>query len=805
MHFAAWHLRGLIALQGGDYERGIGFIQRSLQLSPQQASAHSNLGNGLLSLRRPEAALRSFHEALRLNGAFAPAWHNRGNALRSLGRFEEALSSYDHALRINANDPLVHYNRGNLLLDLNRVSEALVSLAAALRLSPGFLDARVRQVAALLAVGRHDEALAGSEALLQQLPGDPRAHVTRGNVLLKLRRYDEAYSSFDLALQLDSNDLKAILGRGESAMRLLRLEEALPDFERALELAPESALALNHYGNALVGLRRIDEALRVYDRALQLQPGNADAHHNRGSVFLLKHEPQAALAAYDAALRVHGPRPETHIGRAHALAAMKRNAEAIVCLEQALRLNSRHDFLAGQLLQARLNICDWTDFETSRLQIAVWIAEDRRAITPLSLAAVSDSGEALLRCARVYTHAGGARVRAAPKGFPGYRHRRIRVAYVTANLGEHPVSYLMSGVLERHDVERFETIAISLQPKEESAIGLRAAQACSQFIDVSARSDAETAAVMRDLEVDIAVDLMGYTTEARTAVFAHRPAPVQVNYLGYPGTMGAPFIDYIIADEFVIPPTSRQHYAEQVVYLPECFQANDDRRVIGPSPTRADCGLPDHSVVLCCFNNTYKLNPAMFDSWCRIMHTVPDSVLWLVADDERARANLRREAGQRGVKDERLIFAARLPYPQYLGRLCLADLFLDTLPFNAGTTASDALWTGVPVLTCAGEAFAARMAGSLLCTIGMPELVTCNQTEYETIAISLARDRSRLAALKRELAMRRLKTPLFDTARFCRHLEAAYISMWERAEQGLPPDSFRVPPILAAQSTDERV
>jgi predicted O-linked N-acetylglucosamine transferase (SPINDLY family) len=299
---------------------------------------------------------------------------------------------------------------------------------------------------------------------------------------------------------------------------------------------------------------------------------------------------------------------------------------------------------------------------------------------------------------------------------------------------------------------------------------------------------------MHELQIDIAVDLMGHTQGKRSAILARRAAPVQVNYLGYPGTMGAGYIDYIVADEFVIPPQLRQHYAEQVVYLPQCFQANDDRRLIGAVPTRAQAGLPEETVVLCCFNSSYKINPAIFDVWCRLLAGAPDSVLWLLAESDQAAGNLRREAAARGVDPGRLIMAPRLSYPQHLGRLALADLFLDTLPFNAGASASDALWGGVPLLTCAGEAFAARMAGSLLQAVGLPELITHSLPEYERRGLALAREPCALRLLKGRLAANRHSYPLFDTRRFCRHLEAVYHTMWERAEREQAPASFALSP-----------
>jgi predicted O-linked N-acetylglucosamine transferase (SPINDLY family) len=333
---------------------------------------------------------------------------------------------------------------------------------------------------------------------------------------------------------------------------------------------------------------------------------------------------------------------------------------------------------------------------------------------------------------------------------------------------------------------------VSLKAGQSEGYGRRVREGCDRFIEVSGWSDERVVEWMREQQVDIAVDLMGYTREARSGIFARRCAPVQVNYLGYPGTLGAGFMDYLIADEFVIPPGSEQHYTEQVVRLPECFQPNDDKRQIGERLSREQAGLPASGMVYCSFNNSYKINPRMFEVWCRVLKAVPGSVLWLVGETQEVRENLWREGEARGVERERLIMARRLPYAQHLGRLGAADLFLDTLPFNAGTTASDALWAGLPVLTCAGEAFAARMAGSLLTAVGLPELITHDLEAYEALAIELGREPGKLLALRTHLQGAGHRSALFDTTRYCRHLEDAYRQMHERAARGESPAGFTV-------------
>ncbi len=353
---------------------------------------------------------------------------------------------------------------------------------------------------------------------------------------------------------------------------------------------------------------------------------------------------------------------------------------------------------------------------------------------------------------------------------------------------------LMAGLFESHDRDRFETIAVSFGPDDGSALRQRLQVSFDRFVDVRMRGDVEVVALLREMEVDIAVDLKGYTGDMRTGLFTRRCAPLQVSYIGYPGTLALPQLDYIVADRIVLPLDHAQHYSEKVAWLPHCYQPNDNTRQIAQRcPTRAEAGLPESGFVFCCFNNNYKITPAVFDIWMRLLRATPGSVLWLLGDNEAAARNLRREAADRGVDPTRLVFADRADIAEHLARHRLADLFLDTLLYNAHTTASDALWAGLPVLTHLGNAFAGRVGASLLDAVGLPELVTTSLEEYEARALSLAHNPQQLAQLRARLVSNRLTQPLFDTQRSCRHLEAAYTHMWQRYETGMPPESFEVP------------
>jgi len=427
-----------------------------------------------------------------------------------------------------------------------------------------------------------------------------------------------------------------------------------------------------------------------------------------------------------------------------------------------------------------------------RSAIAADIEAGLFVIDPTGHAVISYSLEDQLQCARIWAR---DKYSATPPPLwtgQRYRHERIRLAYTSADFRTHATAFLMAGIFELHDKSRFETVAMSYSTDDRSPMRARLEAAFDRFIDVRNKSDADVARLLRDAEIDIAVDLKGYTAEGRPGLFLHRSAPVQAHYLGFPGTLGVDYFDYLIADPTVIPETHRPHYAEKIAYLPDTYQCNDrQRRVAERVPTRVEADLPP-GFVFCCFNNNHKIMPEMFDIWMRLLQAIDGSVLWLLQDNAAAVRNLRSEAKARGIAPDRLVFAPRTDPASHLARHRLADLFLDTLPYNAHTTASDALWAGLPVLTVLGSTFAGRVAGSLVRAAGLPELVASSLEGYESLALNLAREPRRLAAVKAKLRENRDVCALFDTARMTRSLEAAYTMMWERYQRGLPPADFAI-------------
>jgi predicted O-linked N-acetylglucosamine transferase (SPINDLY family) len=588
------------------------------------------------------------------------------------------------------------------------------------------------------------------------------------------------------ALAASGPALAILPGSAETKQSMRRHHKSRADAKRALAADPKNGAAWRDLGDALAGLRRYGQALACYDKVLAIVPDHRPTWERRSAAARAigrKMEPDVPPDTRDA---------NTWAIRAGFLWFSGRLAQAAEAADHALALDPAHLVATRVGIRCRLQGCDWSRRDDDRREVAARLAAGTLIVGNIDHLGMCDS-EAQLRLGAEY--AASAIVPVAEPLWRGerYRHEKIRIAYVSADLHNHATAFLIAGLFEHHDKARFETTAISLGRDDAGEMRRRIAAAFDRFIDVQTMPDAEVAGMIRELEIDIAIDLKGYTGGARTGIFAYRPAPVQVNYLGYPGTMAAPFIDYIIADRVVIPEEHQINYSEKVVYLPWSYQPNDrNRGISGDAPTRTEAGLPQTGFVFACFNNSYKIGPEMFAIWMRLLRAVENSVLWLLETSAGATANLRREASVRGIAPERLIFAPRRPQSEHLSRQRLADLFLDTLPCNAHTTASDALSAGLPVLTCKGETFAGRVASSLLHAIGLPELVTSSLADYETSALALARDPKALAAIKRKLARNRMIEPLFDTARYTRDLETAYAIMWERSQRGDRPESFSV-------------
>jgi predicted O-linked N-acetylglucosamine transferase (SPINDLY family) len=746
------------AFDAGDWSAAETYCQHVVSKG-EHAGALGLLGLIAAQTRRLEQAATLLERAVAADPETAPPYNNLGIVLRELGRPAQALASYERALELAPDFAEAYSNRGSTLQELGRHGEALASYDRALRLRPDYAEAWFNRASALLQSGRLGDAALSFERSLALRPDWAEAHGNHGNVRLELGQYEEAVGSYERALALRPEIAEIWSNRGDALRRLNRAAEAAVSCERALQLNPRLAEAWNNRGNALRNLGRFTEALESYAQALAIRPDYAEACNNGGNVLV-------ELRRFDDAARRY---------------------------EQTLAIRPDYPWLPGTAFHTRMHLCDWANWDVRYAALMQRLAWSEKSSEPFSLLAVTDSGALQRRAAEGWARRMSAGMEAAPVVPRVGRSERIRVGYYSADFHEHATAYLAAQLFEQHDRERFEVVGLSFGAPSQDAMRARLVKAFDRFIDVRERTDREVAQLSRELGIDIAVDLKGFTQNQRAGIFAHRAAPLQVSYLGYPGTMGAPYMDYLVADRTLIPEASQVHYAEKVVYLPGSYQINDRQRPIAQHEfTRGELGLPPSGVVYCCFNNAYKITPEVFGSWMRILQRVEGSVLWLLQDSVTAVENLQREAQARGVSAQRLIFAQRLPLAEHLARQRVADLFLDTFPCNAHTTASDALWAGLPVLTRCGEAFAARVAASLLNAIGLPELITATAGGYEDLAVELGQQPAGLAALRTRLARNRTSAPLFDSQQLTDHLQEAYRLMHERYLAGLPPEHLYV-------------
>lgn len=621
-------------------------------------------------------------------------------------------------------------------------------------------------------------ALARYDAILREKPDLAEVHNNKGVIFRELNRYGDALWCFDNAVAADQDLAEAHSNRGFVLSALGRAAEALASLDRAIALKPDLPDAYNNRGIALRQLNRVDEALKSYDRAIALCPTYGEAWANRGKAFAALQRLDPAIASFDRAVALMPGYGDTLLNYALALQKKGRFDEASHLLARLAVIEPEHKYLLFGLACGALQNCDWAAQERLLPRLSAECRTGKSLVQPLTLLGYFDDPEMLRASSAQYLNSvSGAEPIAAAK--PLLRpHDRIRIAYVSGDFHEHATAYLMADLFERHNRSRFDVYGISFGPNDRSQMRGRLERAFDRFFDVTSCSDADVVGLLRDLEVDIAVDLKGFTFGERPGIFARRAAPIQVNYLGYPGTMAGDFWDYIIADPVVLPRAEQPFYSEQIVHLSCCYQANDPARPGGTAPSRVSQSLPETGFVFCCFNNHWKITKPVFDIWMRLLKAVPGSVLWLIQGS--AAGTLRREAQARGIEIDRLIFAPTVRPGVHLARLGLADLVLDTLPYNAHTTASDALWAGVPMVTCRGKTFAGRVGASLLTAIGLPELIAEDLTAYETFALRLARRGDELGLLRDKLAVNKHAAALFDADEFRRNIELALIGMVDR-------------------------
>ena len=686
------------------------------------------------------------------------------------GDFSGAEKSLKQVLRDEPDNPRALTMLGMALVQQGKLEDSVSPLLKVTKVEPANLGTHYTLANVLLLLGQHERALEFHEKALVLDPKGYWIHINYGISLSRLSRQDEAIAHSKTAIALQGSHPAGWSNLGNSFRETGNFAEAIAAYDQAISVAPDFAEAYYNRGIALYGLKQVEAAIASYNRAIALRPDYAEAYFNLGD--LLREQ------------RMIGPAIETY-GKLYAF-------------------SPDFSIVKGQLLHTKLDGCDWQGVENLHRTIEQDIRSNKKVVQPFVYQAISQSEALLRQCAEIYSRA----------CFPAHqtekahvhRKNKINIGYLCGEFRHQATALLMVNLFELHDKSQFNVFAFDSGWNDKSETRQRLEAAFDEIVDISTATDEQACEQIRRREIDILINLNGFFGFVRQGIFARRPSPIQVNYLGFPGTIGADYIDYLVADQAVIPESSRHYYSEKVVYLPDCYQVNDRRRPIADKQfSREELGLPVGRFVYCCFNNNYKISPSTFDGWMRILKAVDHSVLWLLQDNAAAVTNLKKEALLRGVDPDRLIFADRWFLTEHLARHQQADLFLDTLPYNAHTTASDALWAGLPVLTCVGQTFPGRVAASLLKAIEMPELIAHSQAEYEALAIALATHPGKLLALRKKLSENRLTTPLFDTLLFTRHLEAAYERMVERDMAGLAPDHLSVSPLSLGTTSPGRI
>ena len=655
------------------------------------------------------------------------------------------------------------------------------------------LDQKIQQINLALKEGKFEEVELLSKDILKSQPTYPGINHTLAIAQQKMGKLNEAETSYKKAIDLKPDYADAHYNLGFLLRVINKLDEAEERFKKAIEIKPDLVQAYNALGGVQQKLGKLNESEISYKKAIELKPDYSDAYMNLGITLYKKNKFNEAETIYKKAIEIKPDYAEAHYNLGNFYNSQKRIVESLVSYKRAYALDPDIDFLPGVLQNVKMHLCIWDNFSSDINEITKKINKGEKVIAPLVLLALVDDPKIHRKASETFYNDKVPRSNFFPKIPDYYEHKKIRIGYFSGDFRKHPIARLTTELYEIHDREKFEIYAFSIGPDKQDEFNIRIKKSVDHFYNVQMMSDDDVVRLSRSLEIDIAIDLTGFTTHARMGIFARLVAPIQVNYLGYTGTMGANYHDYYISDKNIITEKNKKYSSEKIVYMPNSYLVDISKVDVSEIKlSRYEMGLPETGFVFCCFNYGWKITLTTFAGWMRILKATDDSVLWLLIDNITAKKNLKQEAIKFGINEDRLIFAKKLPLEEHLKRIQLADLFLDTLPYNAHLTASDALRMELPLLTCVGHSFASRVAASLLKAVNLPELITTTQDEYESLAIKLAKDPERLKILKDKLINSLPTSPLYDSKLFTSHLEAAYLTMYKRYQDGLNPIDIEV-------------
>jgi predicted O-linked N-acetylglucosamine transferase (SPINDLY family) len=776
----------------GQLEGSAKMFETAVNIKPDYAEAHKNLGITLKDIGQLDAAAESLNKAIAIDSNYLDAHYNLAITLKDLNQLDAAVKTYQKVIEINPNFAQAYNNLGNLLKDLGQNDEALKNYNKAIEINPNFAHAHNNLGNVFKDLGQLKDAVSNYKKAIERNPDFSEAHNNLGNAFKDLGELDNAIKSYQKAVELDNNLYEAYYNLGVVLIQLKRFNEAIQCFQSAIEINPNFTQAFNNLGSALMSLGRLKESINYFKKSLDIDSEYVNALNNLGIALTDIGQLKAGAKSIERAIEIDPDFAEAHNSLGNIFKKLKKIDKALLCYERAYAIKPEMDFVLGSILNLKMHLCIWDGLSSQIDDLTRKIGKNEKTIDPFNQLGLTDIPALQRKATEIRINSAHPKNYSLPTINPYEKHSKIRIGYFSADFKIHPVTTLTTELYEVHDRNHFEIHAFSYGPDTKDEMNLRIKAGVDYFHNVEAMSHKDITLLARSLEIDIAVDLTGYTAKSRTDIFAMSAAPIQLSYIGYLGTMGADYYDYLIADPVMIPKENQKYYVEKIVYLPS-FQVNDSKDLPPEiTLTRKDVGLPEEGFVFCCFNNTYKFTPTIFDSWARILSAVDNSVLIVFANNELSKTNLTKELIQRGVKAERLIFGDSVKRPEYLARYRTADLFLDTHPYNAGTTASDALKMGLPLLTMIGKSFNSREAASILTSINLPELITNTPEEYEALAIELASNPDKLKAIKDKLTSNLSTAPLYDTKLFTKNIESAYTEMYERHHKGLEPDHIYV-------------
>ena len=749
----------ILLYSSGQIEEALNRLESLKKINPKDAVLFNISGACYAKLGEPIIAIKQYDLAIAIDPKYSEAYSNLGITLQGLGELENALKYFEKAFALQPEKIETANAISSILSEINNPNISVEYYKKIIKSSPGLYIVHFNLGIAYQELDFIEEAINSYKQVLNLHPKFADAYLNLGLILEDSEKSDEALSNLEKAIEIEPENSVIWNNLGITLKSLERLDESIKSFENAIEISPEDSSIYYNLGITLRDINRIDDAIKNFEKAILLDPYNGELYFHLGETYN----------------------------------SVKIHSKALIALKKAYSINPGIEFLLGSIVNTKMDLSLWNNLNDNLNVLTSKIINNEKAITPFALMALIDDPQIQRKASQIYANFNYPNNASASTVKTYSNHKKIRIGYFSADFHNHPTMHLMAELFELHDKKKFEIFAFSFGPNQQDKWRKRVVLSFDKFIDVSSKSDVEISNLSKEMEIDIAVNLGGYTHSSRTGVFANFAAPIQVNFLGFPGTMGVNYIDYIVADQTVITPKNEKHFSEKIVYMPDSYQSNLSYGDISNKIlSRQELGLPDEGFVFSCFNSSHKITPTTFNSWMRILKSVDGSVLWLYCNNKDSISNISKTASKFGIDENRIIYAERLPVKEHLNRIRNAELFLDTLPYNAHTTASEALRMGLPVLTLIGNSFASRVAASLLKAVNIPELITYTQVEYESLAIELALNSEKLSSIRGKLMNNLPTSALFNCRSYTESLELAFEAMHQRSQSGLKPDHILV-------------